>query len=215
MRPFKLCVRLAHVSVPRGEGWEWRPLADCKRRRPAKDARQHVLHKDARRKPREIGEGELFAQHVGPRPARISMHACDLGLQPIELAPDLTNLGLPRRQVHAACGAVPSIGQIHGSLAVRKPRGTAVGRCNVEVVDAYEEVHELPTLCGGRLEGRGMRAVLVIEVVEDHIAFEHRGTVGTDESWHLLKRVEHLESWRLQVRICHHASIEFLRHALL
>eukprot|EP00951_Prasinocladus_malaysianus_P049659 scaffold672160_cov42-Prasinocladus_malaysianus.AAC.1 len=58
--------------------------------RPAKHPRQHELHEDARGEPSEVSVGHVVASQVGPH---------HLGLQPVQLLPDLSQLGCPRGPV--------------------------------------------------------------------------------------------------------------------
>mmetsp|Transcript_28287 Transcript_28287/g.76137 ORF Transcript_28287/g.76137 Transcript_28287/m.76137 type:complete len:319 (+) Transcript_28287:1221-2177(+) len=205
-------MQLLHARVPPSEVWErsgWAHGRRVEELGPGEDTRQHILHEDTRGKPRQVRQCQLLANHVGPRPSR------EFRLKPVELLPDLSELGAAALEVHPPRRAVPTRRQVHGALGVGETRGRAVWRGDVEVVDALEELHLLASLrCRGP-HGWPAVGVLVLEIVEDDAALEDCLPIRADECRYLLERVDGGELLRLQIGVAHDARFyHVLHHAL-
>mmetsp|Transcript_30130 Transcript_30130/g.68430 ORF Transcript_30130/g.68430 Transcript_30130/m.68430 type:complete len:299 (-) Transcript_30130:12-908(-) len=177
---------------------------------PTEGARQHELHENGRGVPRHVGDRDGV-------PGKVLAFA--MLLQPGQLLPDLRKLSRTGGLVHAAgrCTKLGLVGgQVHAPLGVGEARLRAVWRGDVEVVDAYQQLHVGACLRGGQGKGgHGAQAqVLIFKIFEDDVALKDAVPGTVDEGGHLLQWVHGCKLWALQVCIRHDPPLDDVLQAL-
>mmetsp|Transcript_12059 Transcript_12059/g.23034 ORF Transcript_12059/g.23034 Transcript_12059/m.23034 type:complete len:267 (+) Transcript_12059:780-1580(+) len=152
---------------------------------PSKDPGEHELHENGGGEPGEVRQREIRANDVGC-PA-------DVGLEPVELLPDFSDLLCTSRAVdRSGCRAKSGLvrREVHGPLRVRKPRLRAIRRGYVEVVALNDEIHELSIFRRFWDKARFCRAVLTLQIVQNNSSLEHSYSIVSYQGGNFSERVD-------------------------